>query len=130
MTRKEVIEANREKLADKMRNLYRDVLDCDGRIEYSVYIWDDGEIETLEQTQGGNGWLKPKEWEDRKLFFVATIDSPFFDPWDCYPDPKPEDEEEAETIRNEIIDECVDDYDPDCYIDLAIEEDEYLDDEI
>lgn len=78
MKRAEVIEANRERLAEEMRNLYRSVLDCDGRIEYSVYIWDDGEIETLEQTQGGNGWLQPKEWEDRKLYHVADVSAPFF----------------------------------------------------
>lgn len=130
MSKIEVIENNREALAKEMVECYHAILKSGGGIRYDIYIWSDGEIEPLQLTSSGNGWLQAKESESRELYFVGTvkIDEFYFDPWDCYPDPKPEDEEEAEKIEEEIIDECVEDFDPDEIIDEAIAQAEYDED--
>lgn len=111
MKKSEAIEAYREKISAAMREDYRAVLEAKGRIEYQIYVWEDGEIEELQEVQGSNSWLKPKDWETRALFHVITISYPFFDPWDCTPEPRPDDENEREKEEAEIIDWLCDEYD-------------------
>lgn len=41
--------------------------------QYQVYIWSDGEIETLFGPEGDNSFLRAKEWEDRELYYVGTV---------------------------------------------------------
>ena len=111
MKRSEAIEKYYDKIKADMVELYRSVIECDGRIQYTIYVWEDGELEHLEQPQGGNSWLQPRDCEPRELFCVTTIDvGPGFDIWDCSERGAPDDEDERETMRNEIIDWLVDEY--------------------
>ena len=111
MKRSEAIEKYYDKIKADMVELYRSVIECDGRIQYGIYIWEDGELEHLEEVQGGTGWLKPRDYEPRELYYVTTIYvDPSFDIWDCSESGAPDDEDEREAMREEIIDWLVDDY--------------------
>ena len=110
MKKSKLIARCRGQLADEMVSLYREVLESNGGIQYKVYLWEDGEIELLQGVQGDSSSLRPKDSEPRCLYYVCTIDAPYFDPWDIAGHSAPEDEEERETERKEIIDWCVDDY--------------------
>lgn len=105
MKRSEALTKYYSKIAEDMTAHYREVIENDGRIQYAIYVWEDGEIERLLEPQGGNGWLKPRDYEPRELFYVTTIGEPAsFSIWDCSEYGEPEDETERETQREEIID--------------------------
>ena len=110
MKRSEAILKYQEKIEETMIDRYFSVLDCNGKIQYKVYVWEDGEIEYLEGVQGDNSWLQAKDNEPRKLFYVCTVDSPCFDPWDYADHAAPDGEEEREADRQEIIDCLMDSY--------------------
>ena len=110
MTKAEIIAVNRDKIAEALVEHYKSVLNCDGAIQYRLYIWSDGELETLEDIQGGNSWLQARKSEPRELFCITTIDAPCFDPWDYSMDEKPDGEEEQEKEREAIIDWLVGEY--------------------
>ena len=110
MKKSEAITKYSGDIAEIMVNRYRTVLECDGRIQYKIYVWEDGEIECMEGPQGDNSWLQAKNNEPRELFYVCTIDSPCFDPWDYSDHGAPEDDDEREAERSEIIDWLVNDY--------------------
>ena len=124
MNKSEVISTFRKEIENKMVNLYRIVLNCNGEIQYQMYIWENGEIETLEGCQGDNNFLKAKDGEQEKLFYIATIKSPCFYAFDYTYEPEPEDETEREIMRQQIIDYLVDEYEhnsvPD-FIDCILE---------
>ncbi len=104
-TKLEVIEANEEKIIAEMESCYRSVLECDGRVEYKIYVWEDGEIEIFEDVQGGTTYLKANEYEERWLYGVTRVSFPNFDPFESYPETIPEDEDERDALREELIDE-------------------------
>lgn len=110
MKKSEAIMKYVDVIKREMIDCYRTVIDCDGKIQYKIYVWDDGEIEHLEGPQGDNSWLQAKDYEARKLYYVCTIDSPCFDPWDYADHSAPDDEDEREAERKEIIDYLVDEY--------------------
>lgn len=111
MKASEIISTYRDSIESRMVELYRSVLDSEGRIQYQLYIWDDGELADLEAVQGSNTYLQPREYEKRRLVHVARIDiMPNFDPWDYTDDPRPDDEDEREEAEAEIIDWLVDEY--------------------
>ena len=110
MKQSEVIEKFRSVIASAMIERYKDVLECNGRIQYKLYIWEDGEIVCQEGVQGDNAYLVPGEAADRELFYVTTISQPFFDPWDNADHSAPEDETEREKERAEIIAYVMDEY--------------------
>lgn len=110
MTSSEIIMKNSEKLKEKMVDLYRSVLNCSGEIQYTLYIWEDGEIQYLEGVQGDSSRLYARDSELRKLVYVDTIQFPFFDVWDNVPGGKPDDPAEAEQEKQETIDWLVDGY--------------------
>lgn len=110
MNRSEIISENYKAITEAMVSRYRTVLESNGRIQYKIYIWDDGEIECLEQVQGDNSYLQPREMEPRALHYVTTIEQPNFDPWDSADHSAPEDEQERETEEREIIDWLVQEY--------------------
>lgn len=120
MKKSEVIEEYRDNIAAAMREDYRSVLECGGRIEYQIYVWEDGEIEELQEVQGSHTWLKPKDGEERQLFHVITISYPFFNPWDFSTESIPDDDDERENAEKEIIDWLCDEYEND--IDNLIDE--------
>lgn len=104
LKKSEAIALYREKIAAAMREDYRYVLKSGGQIEYKIYIWEDGEVEELENVQGGNSWLQAKDCEDRKLYYVSTISCPCFDPWDYSEESRPDDDQEREKMESEIVD--------------------------
>ena len=119
-----IIRKHRKAIAAAMVDRYRTVLESAGRIQYRIYIWEDGEIECLEGPQGDNGYLKAKDYEPRELVYVRTISSPFFDPWDYTDESAPDDEDEREATEQEIIDWLVDEFrnSTDDILDSVIEE--------
>ena len=110
MKTSEAIEAYREKISAAMREDYRAVLEAKGRIEYKIYVWEDGELVEMCEPQGSNAWLQPRDHETRDLFEVVTVSYPFFDPWDCTSESIPDDEAEREKAEAEIIDWLCDEY--------------------
>lgn len=130
MKRSEVIETYREEIAAAMCNAYRSVIECHGDIQYSIYVWEDGEIEEQETVQGDNSYLVPNRYEERELFHVTTIAMPYIDIWDLAGDCPPDDEEEREEAEEAIIDWLCDEYgnDVDENIDRIIEDAEILED--
>lgn len=110
MKESEIISTYRDSIEARMVELYRSVLNSDGRIQYKLYIWDDGQLDVLEEVQGGNSYLQPRELEPRSLVFIAKIDHPYFDPLDYTDDFRPDDEDEREEWEVEIIDWLVSEY--------------------
>ena len=110
MKRSEAILKYHDEIKETMINRYRTVLECDGRIQYKVYVWEDGEIECLEGAQGDNSWLQAKDAEPRELFYVCTIDNPYFNPLDYSDHAAPDNEEEREVEKREIIDYLIREY--------------------
>lgn len=105
MKRSEALTKYYSKIAEDMVEHYRTVLECDGRIQYKLYIWQDGEIERLQGPQGDNSYLKPRDMEPRELFYICTIgESASFSIWDFAENGEPEDDTERDTQREEIID--------------------------
>lgn len=110
MTRSDAIATYAADIKATMSECYKSVLECNGQLQYEIYVWEDGSIERLEQVQGDNSWLQVKDWEPRQLFYVTTIAAPCFDPWDYSDHAAPDDAEEREQERAEIIDWMVSDY--------------------
>jgi len=110
MKKTEAIEKFRKEIRDEMVDRYRKVLECNGQIQYQIYVWEDGEIEVLPGPQGDNSYLKAKDLEPRQLFYICTIKEPFFDPWDQADHAAPDDEDERDAEEAEIIDWLVDEY--------------------
>jgi len=111
MKASEIIISNYDRIKQEMIDLYKTVVSCNGRIQYSLYIWEDGEFERLEEPQGGNGWLKAKQYEPRQLFYITYIDvGPGFSIWDYCEDGRPDDPKEAEELESDIIDWLVCEY--------------------
>ena len=106
----EIITNNYKAITEAMVSMYRTVLKSNGRIQYKIYIWDDGEIVCLEQVQGDNSYLLHIEMEPRALYYVTTIEQPNFDPWDSADHSAPDDEQEREAEEKEIIDWLVQEY--------------------
>ena len=131
MKTSEAIIKYADAIKSEMVNRYRTVLECDGRIQYKIYVWDDGEIEVMECVPGDNSYLVPKSAETRQLFHVCTVSEPNFDPWDCADHSAPEDEDERESERAEIIDYLMRDYEDrvsdilDATLDGTIQGEEY-----
>ena len=115
MKESEIISTYRDSIEARMVELYRIVLNSDGRIQYKLYVWSDGELEALEDVQGGNSSLQARDGESRSLTYVTTIASPCFDPWDYADHPAPEDEDERCAEEAEIIDWLVDEYEEHVY---------------
>lgn len=132
MKKSEIIRENLKDISEAMIERYRIVLKCHGQVQYKIYIWEDGEIECLEGPQGDNTRLAPRQNETRNLYYVTTVDHPFFDPWDLADHSAPDDDAEREAEEAEIIDWCVDSYEealPDKLDAIIAEaEDEEMDD--
>lgn len=47
MKRSEIISTHREAIAAYMVEHFRIVLECGGKVQYKLYIWEDGELEGL-----------------------------------------------------------------------------------
>ena len=124
MKRSEIIAKYRKEIAAEMVQHYRTVLECSGRIQYKVYVWEDGELECLEGVQGDTSYLRPRDAEPRELYFVCTLSAACFDPWDFADHSAPEDESEREKEEAEIIDYLVDEYETGVFdvLDAVIEE--------
>lgn len=124
MKRSEIITKYSREIAEVMVERYRSVLECAGRIQYKVYVWEDGELECLEGVQGDNSYLRPRDMEPRELYYVCTIDAPCFDPWDYTDHSAQDDENKREKERGEIIDYLVGEYETNISdaLDVVIEE--------
>lgn len=109
MKASEIIEKYADAITSAMLDLYKKVIACDGRIQYKLYVWDDGEVEYLECVPGDNSWLQPKDAETRSLYYVCKVSEPCFDPAAYLDHPLPEDEtereEEVQAVREWMISE-------------------------
>ncbi|MBO7421801.1 MAG: hypothetical protein J6T99_00235 [Oscillospiraceae bacterium] len=124
MKASEIISANRAALAETLTEKYRSVISCDGRIQYKIYIWEDGEIECQEGVQGDNSYLVPNRGESRKLYYVTKVSVPCANIWDLAGESAPDDESEKAAKEADIIDWLMDEYrsNVDDVIDSAIED--------
>ena len=107
----EAIRTYYDDIREELVNSYRIVLESDGKLQRSVYVWEDGEIEVLEDVQGSNSWLQPRRMETRKLFFVKCVAEPCFCWCDlCNEESIPDGEEERETLHRDAISWAVEDF--------------------
>ena len=80
MKKSEAIKKYWDAIAEAMKERYHSVLVSEGRCQYQVYVWEDGEIECLCGVPGDNSYLVPKDMEPRELFYVDTVEEQGFDP--------------------------------------------------
>ena len=106
MKKSEVIRKYYDKIAEAMAEQYRIVLNSYGRIQESIYVWDDGSVTVLEDVQGGNMYYSAVN----NLTYVCTSEEPCFDPWDYADHGAPDDPDEREEEGAEIIEWLVDEY--------------------
>ena len=109
MLRSEAIEKYWNTIVEAMRTAYADTVG--GNTQEKIYIWEDGEIETLYGVYGDNSFLRPKQWEDRELFYITTVSTA--DPADfidVYTEHMTE--EEYNAVYEEAAQFLVDGYDP------------------
>lgn len=110
MKTSEAIKKYQPEIMETMSEKYRNILESEGRLQYRVYVWEDGEIECLEGPQGDNSYLKAKDSEPRTIFYVDTVSAPGFSIWDAAGESAPENEQEAEEIAKSVIDACMEEY--------------------
>lgn len=111
MKKSEVISANIEKIAAAMVERYKYVLESNGRMQYKIYIWEDGDLECMQTVQGDHSWLQPRDAEPRALYYVTTVsETPGFNLFDAGGFVEPEDDVEREAAEAEVIDWLVDSY--------------------
>jgi len=110
VTKAEVLRAHEIELLDTMMDKYEQVLHSEGRVQYAIYIWEDGEIQCLEQAQGDNSYLQPRDNESRELYYVTTVGGQYVYLWDCSEVPPPDDSEERKEMENEIVGWLMDEY--------------------
>ena len=109
MLRSEAIEKYWAPIIEAMRTAYADTVG--GNTQEKIYIWEDGEIETLYGVYGDNSFLRPKQWEDRELFYITTVSTA--DPADfidVYTEHMTD--EEYNAVYEEAAHFLVDGYDP------------------
>lgn len=123
MLRSEAIEKYWDSIIETMKKAYSDTIG--GNTQEKIYVWEDGEIETLYGVYGDTSFLRPKQWEDRELFYIATVSTA--DPADfidVYTEQMTE--EEYNAVYDEAAQFLVDGYDPEeelqCIFDDAIRE--------
>lgn len=75
----ELINKYRDKIINEMVEADEAVYKCSGRIERQIYIYEDGEIEVLDDVSGSNTWL---ENQYRTLYYICTREAPCFDVYD------------------------------------------------
>lgn len=110
MKTSEAIKKYQPEIMEAMSKRYRYVLESEGRLQYRIYVWEDGEIECLEGVQGDNSYLKARDNEPRTLFYVDTVSAPGFSIWDAAGESAPENEQEAEEMAKSVIDSCMEEY--------------------
>lgn len=115
MKKSEAITASAAKISDALINAYRAVLESGGRMQYKVYLWDDGDVQTLPGVQGDTCRLEPRAGESRNLYYLTTVEAPGFDPWDAADHSAPDDPDERSAEEAEIIDWTMDAYKENLY---------------
>lgn len=120
----QVMTDNYAELIKEMTRCYRNVLESDGAIQYKIYIWEDGAIESLEGPQGDCSSLVARSNEPRHIYYVTVISAPCVDVFDLAGAERPEDPTEMESAKAEAIDFLVDNYseEAEARLDAVIEE--------
>ena len=116
MKKSKVIKKYYDKIKEAMVDGFRTVIESDGNVQVKVYIWEDGETETLEMPCGDNASLFPEDWRH----YVCTISEPCFNVWDAAGATPPEDEESEEFDREweAAVDWLVEEYEHSCVEDI------------
>lgn len=121
-----LVSEHRDDIIAEMRYCYKSAAECDGRVNYDVYIWSDGEIESLPLFGGESSWLQAKAGEARSLYRVVNVS--FSSYWSDFTDePIPdraEDPDEWERVRDETVAYIMEGYDEEAAeaLDKAIED--------
>ena len=105
MKKSELIRENFSRLAKVLADRYETVVDSEGRVQYKVYIWSDGEIQCLEQAQGDNSYLAPNNYETRELYYLTTVGGYRIDLADAAGLPAVETEEDKQEAVEFLVDE-------------------------
>lgn len=110
-----LVESKREEIEATMQECFESVLEANGANQFTIYLWDNGDIQVLEDVQGSHSRLVPREGYDHELFKIVTISIPCFD-WRDYCSehiPDADDEPEAyEQLREDTIEWYKEDYNP------------------
>jgi len=108
MKRSEALKKYAAVITEKLPALYRETMESFGRVQYAVYVWEDGELQILEQVHGDNSYLIPKDGEPRELFYICTISG--YNVWDTFSDSVPDSEAEKADMEAGLIDDQVQNY--------------------
>lgn len=109
MLRSEAIEKYWYGIITAMKDSYSEIIG--ENTQEKIYVWEDGEIETLYGCMGDNSFLRPKSWEDRQLFYICTVSAA--DPADFITEHTANmTDEEYNAVYDEAAQFLVDGYDP------------------
>ena len=90
----------RDTIVESIVEVARIAIENETVMQEQIYIWSDGETETLWGPEGDNSFLVAKDHEDRQIFYVATVSGR--DYGSLFEDYK----DQAEDMTDEAILEC------------------------
>lgn len=90
----------RDSIVDSLVEVAQIAIENETIMQEQIYIWSDGEIETLWGPEGDNSFLVAKDYEDRQIFHVATVSGKGYG--SLFEDYK----DQAEDMTDEEIMEC------------------------
>ena len=99
-TRMELVEENRNAIVEEVKRCWRNVIESEGRVMYRIYIWEDGEIESL-CAVSENEWLRSNTGEN--LYGLGLVKHQQFD-WSefCEEPIDWDNEERCEELKEEV----------------------------
>lgn len=69
----------RDTIVESIVEVARIAIENETVMQEQIYIWSDGETETLWGPEGDNSFLVAKDYEDRQIFHVATVSGRDYD---------------------------------------------------
>jgi len=90
-----LIEAHDDEIREYISKCYEHMMRCFFRISEGVFIWDDGELEDIEQVGYPNAWIVPRNPE-RKVYNICNLHENYESWADAFAAYDMDNEEEAE----------------------------------
>ena len=73
MSKLETLNENRDEILDALKECTEKAMRSHGRVKYSIYCWEDGEVRVLEDVAGGTLELHAED-DDQALYLMTTVD--------------------------------------------------------